>query len=233
MTTTSDATADQPPLATLAGRLTDLGVAIVGLGLAGALGGVIWSWLAHPPVYVRTAQGAEMDQLQLTGLFSIVGSYFMIAVVVGLVAGAALMIWRWREPVWVLVCALVGSALAAWMMLAIGQTLGPGDPAAKLRHAAVGTSAAVQLTLARHAFHIAGLVISVPIATLAWPIGVSLGMIVVLLLIVPRRLRGGPDSTSGQGRESRAGESHQIGRGEGDLGTPLPGGDTHRGEPLG
>lgn len=181
------------------GLVGDLLIGVAGFGIAGALGAVVWVLVARPPVYVRTAQGAQMDQLQLTGLFPVVGWFAVIALVLSVLVGAGLMLWRVREPLWTVLTALVGSAAGAWVMRFLGRDLGPGDPADKLRHAAVGTTAQVQLVLGDHHYRIGALDLAVPVATLVWPAGAMLGIVIVLMLVSSRPPVAAPEPvTSGR-----------------------------------
>lgn len=153
------------------------------LGLVGAF---VWAQVVDPPTFTRTGQGASMDQLRLSELFALDGWYAVIAGILGLLGGVAVMAWRKREPVWVVITGLISSGVAAWLMISVGRQLGPPDPGAVLRHAPVGTSAPVQLTLADHHFlwtvHGHRLIsFHAPPVAIAWPLGAVVGLLLVLM----------------------------------------------------
>ena len=164
----------------------DLLLALVIFAVLGLLGAVIWNQVTDPPTFTRTAQGAEMDQLRLTGLFALDGWFAIIAVVLAVAGGFGLLLWRSREPVWIVVVGLLGSGVAAWLMLGVGKQIGPPDPGAVLSHAAVGTTAPVRLALTSHHFlmsvHGHQLIsFHAPTVAIAWPLGAVLGMVSVLM----------------------------------------------------
>lgn len=164
----------------------DLLIALALFAVLGLLGAVIWNQVTDPPTFTRTAQGAEMDQLRLTGLFALDGWFAIIAVVLAVVGGFGLLLWRSREPVWIVLVGLIGSGIAAWLMLIVGKQIGPPKPADVLGDAPVGTKAPVQLDLAEHHFlwsvhghHLISF--HAPTVAIAWPLAAVLGMLSVLL----------------------------------------------------
>jgi len=165
--------------------LIDLVVAVLGYAVLGLLGGFVWQQLVHLPSYTRTAQGAQMQSLGLGELFAINGWYCLIGGVLGLLAGAALMLWRHREPLWLLVCTAAASMLGAVVMAWFGQTLGPGEPADALRTAKAGATAPVQLLL-QGAPRATGSHWYANTYLYAWLVGTLLGVTLVLLFVTPR-----------------------------------------------
>lgn len=157
------------------GALVDVVLVLVTFAVLGVVGGFVWNALVSPPTFVRTANGGEMDQVQLAGIITIDGWFFTVAAVAGLVAGGVLMLLRPRRPVLVVVLLTLGAALASWLMLQVGLAVGPPDPGPVLAHAAVGTRAPIQLQP-----HASGV-------ELAWPGAALLGALLVLLLVTPRR----------------------------------------------
>ena len=57
----------------------------------------------------------------------------MIAAVGGLLSGVLLLIWRWRDPLLMVVLVALGGGLASWLMVHVGLALGPEDEVAALR----------------------------------------------------------------------------------------------------
>ena len=69
--------------------------------------------------------------LGLAGLraeFSATGVYVIVASVAGLLVGALCGLFLDRAELVTLVAVLVGAALAGWVMVQVGQALGPPDP---------------------------------------------------------------------------------------------------------
>jgi hypothetical protein len=180
MTHLDDATDTGPRLTPerLRGFFVDLAIVLGVFAALGALGAVLWNQLVDLPHYTRTAEGGSLDQVQLSGIVGIDGWFAVIALVLGIAGGVALLLLRPGEPVEMAILVALGGAFAAWLMLSLGMHLGPGDPAAALRAAAPGSHVPLQLK---------------PQATgveFAWPIGAVLGALVVLLLHTPRPADG-------------------------------------------
>ncbi|MGN6253080.1 MAG: hypothetical protein ACTHNS_14855 [Marmoricola sp.] len=165
--------------------LLDVVLVLLTLAVLGVVGGFVWSALVDAPSFVRTAGGAQMDQIQLSDIVTIDGWYFTVAAIGGLLAGIVLMLLRPHRPVLMVVMLTLGGALAAWVMLRVGLAAGPPDPAAVLEHAAVGTRAPVRLRV-----HAGGV-------DYAWPGAALLGALLVLLLVSPRRDAAGETADAG------------------------------------
>jgi hypothetical protein len=165
----------------------DLVVAAVVFTVLGVVGAFVWHLVVDLPHYSRTAQGAQMDGLGLEDLFPINGWYSLIAAVLGTLGGAGLLLWRHREPVWMLLVSAASSLLAGLTMIQLGQALGPDNPGTVLRSAKVGTTAPVQLRLQGLAAH--GHWYADPYLY-AWLGGALLGTTLVLLFAAPRSGHG-------------------------------------------
>jgi hypothetical protein len=159
-----------------------LGVLVV----LGALCGVLWSQVVDPAEYTKLAKGGAMGEDQLGKQFARDGWYAVIALVAGLVAGAALLRWRPRAPLLKAALLVGGSCAAAAVMVGVGHLLGPGDPQPLLAAARVGQKVPQQLR------------VDTFVVYLAWPFGTLLGALVVLL---------GPDRGSGPSQRPVAGQS--------------------------
>lgn len=158
-----------------------LGV-VVGLALWGTVAGVVWEWVWTP------VHGVAVDHAWspgtatgLQGEFDGTGWYVVVAVLAGLVGGLVAALVAPRPPLLTLLVVVAGSALAAWLMLAVGTALGPADPAPLAKRAADGTPLPSALTVSGCS----------PFA--AFPIGALIGLVVVFLGRVPRHPRTGPD----------------------------------------
>ena len=98
--------------------------------LAGIAGGYAWRYLWTPPVGVAR-DGRWVPTPVEEGLqndFSGVGWYVVVALVLGLVLGAATAYVLDHAEIAGVVVAVLGSALAAYLVLTVGERLSPPDP---------------------------------------------------------------------------------------------------------
>jgi hypothetical protein len=108
--------------------------AVVGLGAG-------WAW--HE--LWQTSDGVVFDKqwyadgAALRQDFSGTGLYVLIAGGCGLALGAVFALFGGSRPVLTLVLCVVGSLLAAWLMLTLGERLGPADPHELAKTAEDGT----------------------------------------------------------------------------------------------
>lgn len=133
----------------LSGRpAVEVGFVVVALALVGVLAGVVWEWVWNPTIGVVV--GHEWSAGSAAGLqqeFSATGWYVVVAAIAGLLAGIAVALVADRAPLLTLLGVVVGSALAAWLMLVVGSALGPPDPARAARTAHEGTRLPNDLTV--------------------------------------------------------------------------------------
>lgn len=134
----------------------------------GVVCGVVWWMVADPALYTKTAEGAQMSEVELSRRFGVDGWYAVIAAVAGFLSGVAVTWWRSRDLRLTTGLVLAGSALAAAAMALVGRVLGPGDPERAIDAAAVGDRVPLQL------------VVDVDSAYLIWPIAVLAGALMVL-----------------------------------------------------
>lgn len=131
--------ARQPPRPRVVVK-ADLLPAVSVLSLIGIVGiplGWIWSRLA-PPEHVRVFDGGQLIPLQLESWhrFDGLGVYAMLGLGAGLVTGAAVWLLRERRGPVVLIAAVLGGLLAAWLGTQIGVAFANG------RYAVTATPAA-------------------------------------------------------------------------------------------
>jgi hypothetical protein len=162
----------------------DVLVVLVWFAVAGALGAVIWSQVVTFPVVTRTGDAASVAPDQLVKQVGLDGWYFVVAAVGGLLSALVLMALRRRDPLLMVVLVTVGGALAAWLMIHLGQALGPADEVAALRKLPENGTVPMQLTL--HA----------PGVAWAWPVFAALGAVVDLWVLHP----GSRDATDQSAR---------------------------------
>lgn len=90
--------------------------------------GALWSWLAPPELVMRSVHAATPGGvLPLAGQsehrFDDMATFLLLGLVAGVLTGAALwLLRRWRGPV-VLVAAMLGSLVAAWLAMRVGLWL--------------------------------------------------------------------------------------------------------------
>jgi hypothetical protein len=153
-----------------------LGLVVAALAAVGALAGVLWQWVWTPTIgVVVDHRWTAGDALGLQHEFSGTGWYVIVALVAGLVAGTAVALLADRVPLLTLAAVVVGSALAAWLMLVVGTALGPPDPDVAARTADDGTRLPMQLTVTGRS------------PWLALPSGALIGLLVVFIGLSPRQ----------------------------------------------
>jgi hypothetical protein len=162
-------------------------VAVVGcLLLLGVVCGVIWSMVVTPADFTRLHNGAEMSEAELSKQFGADGWYAVISVCAAVLAGVVLTWWRSRDALWTAAMLLLGSLLAAVVMVATGHLLGPPSTRQALAAAKVGAKVPESLGLGVRPVTPVGPYLSgTAMFYLAWPVGVLAGCLAVLLLKVP------------------------------------------------
>lgn len=94
----------------------------------GALGGLVWLWLAEPAEWEVTEQGTVLTESAARGQFAVVVTFLLVGAVLcfvwGWAAGRSLRELGWRlVPLFAVTASL--AALIAWQ---VGLALGPPDP---------------------------------------------------------------------------------------------------------
>lgn len=155
--------------------LIQVGVVLVAFASVGALCGLLWWHLWTPPSGVVSDQQWFTDEEGLRGEFSSTGLFVVIAASAGLLLGALASFFLDRSELATLMAVLVGSVLATWLMLQVGQHYSPADPNQLAETAKDGTE------LSGHLF-VAG---ASPFA--AFPVGALTGLTIVFLGTAKRR----------------------------------------------
>ena len=157
---------------------------LVIFAVASALCGLLWFRIWTPATGTVVDQEWFTDEAGLRNDFSGTGLYVVVALVAGLLLGALTAFFLDRSEVATLVAVVIGSILAAWLMLLVGQQLGPPNPDVLARTATDGAELPADL-------HVSGLP-----PRLAFPAGALIGLSVVYLLT---RRHGPADEGLGEG----------------------------------
>ncbi len=94
----------------------------------GAACGSIWFWVWPQPTGTVFDNNWFADEAGLRKVFDGTAWYVVLAAAGGLLAGALATVFARRSPLVTLVAVIVGSFLAAWLMLRVGLQLSPTDP---------------------------------------------------------------------------------------------------------
>lgn len=125
--------------------LGDLAVVVGWFVVAGLLGALIWWKITPLAEFTRTVDNGVMDEQQLAKQVSTDAWFVVVAAVGGLLSGVALLCWRKRDPLLMVVLVALGGGLATWVMLKTGLALGPPNPDTVLPHAKTGAKIPMQL----------------------------------------------------------------------------------------
>ncbi|GAA1475851.1 hypothetical protein GCM10009623_02970 [Nocardioides aestuarii] len=163
--------------------LRDVVIVLLVFAAVGSLAGVVWELWWTPPTGVVVDHAWVPDDAGLRELFTGTGQYVVVALVAGLLAGAACAWFVDRVALLTLVTVVLGSALGAWLMLQVGLLLAPPDPAVAARTAADGTTLPGALEVSG-----AGALASLPAGALT-------GLVVVFIGLTPAQPEPGRGST--------------------------------------
>ncbi|KQW53317.1 hypothetical protein ASC77_03240 [Nocardioides sp. Root1257] len=164
--------------------VAQLGLVVAGFAVVGVLAGVVWQWLWTPTMGVAYSHTwTAADAIGLQQEFSGTGWYVAVGVVAGLVAGVATALLAVRVPLLTLAAVVVGSVLAAWLMLVVGTALGPADQDAVAATAADGTKIPMALAVTGRS------------PWIALPSGALIGVVLVFVGIPLRSGGAAPEQT--------------------------------------
>ena len=110
------------------GSVPFVAVVLATYALVGLAAGWVWHELWQPAEGVVVQHQWFATGAGLREDFSGTGLYVLIAVAAGLALGVLFAILGGVRPVVTLVACVVGSLLAGWLMLTMGEWLGPADP---------------------------------------------------------------------------------------------------------
>ena len=122
-------------------------VVAIWFAVAGLVGALVWWQVTALPEVTKTGDAAVRAPEELVKQVSIDGWFFVIAAVGGLISGVSVLIWRWRDPLLMVVLVALGGALASWLMIHVGLILGPENEIDSLRGMKDGAHVPMQLKL--------------------------------------------------------------------------------------
>jgi hypothetical protein len=121
-------------------------IVVASYAAVGAAAGWLWHALWTPSVGQVFQHAWYPDEAGLRGDFSGTGLYVLVGAGAGLLLGLVFAFLGGRRPVLTLAAVVAGSALAAWLMVVVGQGLSPAeDPHVVAKTAEDGTKLASTL----------------------------------------------------------------------------------------
>jgi MFS family permease len=153
----------------------EVAAVLVLFAAVGAGCGWLWFQVWEEPVGFVYQGAWYPDEEGLRNVFGGTAWYVAIAAGGGLVTGAVATLLGRRMPLVTMGAVLAGSALAAWLMYAVGVQLSPADPEVLARTAEDGAELSGRLSLedGRSAY-------------LAWPFGALIALMVLNFLLSSR-----------------------------------------------
>lgn len=136
--------------------------------LAGLVAGLVWWKIVDPPYFVRTTQGAAMDEAQLGRRVQADGWFMTLGALAGLFGALVLARRFGKTPLLTLLLGTVASLGGGLLALKLGTTLGHSDVKALARSAKVGAHIPDSLGLISH------------MVLAAWSIGFLIGAVAIL-----------------------------------------------------
>jgi hypothetical protein len=113
----------------------DVAGILVSFLLTGGLCGWLWEALWTPPSGVAYRHKWVLDGAGMPRDFDGTGTYFVIAVLAGLLVGLVVSVVFDASAMLTLAVVLAGAALGGYVMWQVGTLLGPPDPATVAKHA--------------------------------------------------------------------------------------------------
>jgi hypothetical protein len=146
-------------------------IVLVWFAAAAVLGAVVWWQLTTLPKVTKAGDSGTLAPEELVKQVQIDGWFFVVAAIGGLLSGVALLLWRRRDPLTMVVLVALGGGFASWLMIRIGLLLGPGPVLDALRGLPEGAKVSTQLKL--HAPGVAWI----------WPVAALLGALLELWIL--------------------------------------------------
>jgi hypothetical protein len=122
-----------------AGAALSAGAVLAAYAVAGIALSWVWFWLWGPADGQVFSHQWYASSEALRGDFSGTGLYVLLALGGGAVLGILSAMLGGRQPLVTTIAAVLGSLLAGWLMLHLGQGLGPADPRVLAKTADDGT----------------------------------------------------------------------------------------------
>jgi hypothetical protein len=151
--------------------LVDVVIVFAWFAVAGLVGGWVWAHVTSLPQVTKSGNNATVPSEELVKQVAMDGWFVVIAVVGGLLSGVLLLLWRHRDPILSVLAVTLGGGLASWLMIQMGEALGPGNPIAALRKLPDGAHVSEQLRLHAHG------------VVWVWPIAAAFGALLYLWVL--------------------------------------------------
>jgi DivIVA domain-containing protein len=121
---------------------------ILGYAVVGAAAGVVWEAVWTPPGQVVAQHQVFFDSYaSLRQVFTGTGWYVVVGTVASALASLVVCLFTRHRALLTLALVIVGSAIGAAVMLKVGTSLGPADPATIAAHTVKRTAVAGALTV--------------------------------------------------------------------------------------
>ncbi|MFK0252964.1 hypothetical protein [Streptomyces sp. NPDC090445] len=152
-----------------AGDVRDGAAVTLAVGASGALLGLLWAWLAPRAQYVSNGQAVFLRNTESEARIGADGMFLLLSIGMGLLAAAAVFLWRRRGGVPQVIGLGIGSCAAAGLAWRTGEWLGgSGDVAAAA--AAVGKGVPFDAPLELLAY---GVLLALPMTALLVHLGLT------------------------------------------------------------
>jgi hypothetical protein len=155
--------------ARLRSALPHLAVVLLLFAGGGAVAGLVWEWVWTPPVGTVSDGRWLLDGDALRDDVSGTALYVLVAAAAGLLLGVLAGLLSQPAELVTLAGVVLGSVLAAWLMLEVGQAMGPADPRALAQAAGQGARLPGRLAVEGESPFV------------AFPTGALVGLLVVLV----------------------------------------------------
>jgi hypothetical protein len=152
---------------------------LLGYALVGALAGVVWEAIWTPPGQVIAEHQVFFDSYaSLRRVFTGTGWYVVVGSVASALVSLVVCLLTRHRALLTLALVIIGSAIGAAVMVKVGTSLGPADPASLAAHTVKRTSVPGALTVEGTSH------LGIKSPYLVWPMA-SLLVLAVVFIVLP------------------------------------------------